>query len=350
MNIQSFWSIGSIGVNLVAIIFLPRDGPRVEIFGNDGWRYLLVVCAIPFLFMSITGFFLPESPRFYLVSKKYDRVQEVYEKVAYLNEKVVDFEIVYSEHDSFSDELRGRFSDLFKKSTLWLTLFLAVVWMFNNFTYFGISLFTPIYFSSMSSGIYDIYVTTIITSMAEIPGQAIGYLTLNWVGRKLTMSFTQICGGVAFLVLLAQKPFFIMLGAVFIARGATSCCNSVMDVYTAEVYPTTIRGTAFGFLSALSRIMLIFTPYITNALSTKEKLFPAIIVFAILSGLGTIASFLLPIETSGRKLDDYLVDHHEEFALQKIAAQQEAAKQLEHSPAVAADTNSAQQAPEEVKA
>jgi hypothetical protein len=105
-----------------------------------GWRYLLVICAIPCCISSILCYYLPESARYYLASGKRDLAIKVLQNVAKSNKKPLpDGKLV----EIRSSQVRpGRFSDLLSKKHRLHTVVLWMIWFTNTFSYYGIVLLT----------------------------------------------------------------------------------------------------------------------------------------------------------------------------------------------------------------
>jgi hypothetical protein len=71
-------------------------------------------------------------------------------------------------------------------------------------------------------------------------------------------------------------------------------------IYTAEVYPTTLRSTGLGIASSVSRIAGIITSFV----SEDASLSVAFVTFCLLSLCATLAAKSLPIETAFRSMED----------------------------------------------
>jgi hypothetical protein len=71
---------------------------------------------------------------------------------------------------------------------------------------------------------------------------------------------------------------------------------------TTEMYPTLNRTLGFGWSSGIGRMGATLIPFlIFNIL--EYDLYSPFYIFAIVSFIGSIASFTLPYDTTGRKLD-----------------------------------------------
>lgn len=74
------------------------------------------------------------------------------------------------------------------------------------------------------------------------------------------------------------------------------CTNSDRTGYTPEVFPPSIRGTACGIASALSRLAGIFAPLVAGLLMVSSIYLPmylSVVMFMVSCG----CMILLPLET-----------------------------------------------------
>ena len=96
----------------------------------------------------------------------------------------------------------------------------------------------------------------------------------------------------------------LILGAI--VAGSNIIGWSVMLGYTAELFPTRLRGTGSGWASAFGRVGGILVPGAIALLlgSWGEGYQVVFIMFAIILGAGALLVALLGEETKGRSLED----------------------------------------------
>lgn len=307
MNAQTFWCLGSVGVPFMAMLFLPKEATRFVLFGTDGWRWLLGASVIPFIILIPMGVFMPESPRFLLISNRIPELNEMFARAARWNRKPHDFEIVPLENQKTVTEHKGRLLDLFSKSLISLTLLTLVLWVTEGLCYYGVSFLTPQYFESKSSGIYDKYWSTIFSSLSEVPGQAIALLLTYKLGRKKSMALLYGISALAVFFLLLPVHYVVLTLDACVARAAIMGATSIVWIYTQEAFPTTLRTSALGLSSAHGRFAGMITPFIQNLLGDVSQLIP-VAVYGFGCSAGALVSILLPFETTGRSLKD-IHDH-----------------------------------------
>ena len=132
----------------------------------------------------------------------------------------------------------------------------------------------------------------------------IGTGLADWIGRRPAG-----CIGAAVMIVstvMAAKAdslsTFLVFGAVMIAT--LGWLWGVGDTYISELFPTSIRGSAFGVSVGGGRVLSIFAPFLVGA--GIETFGGATVPFLITAGLWvlTIVGYLLGPETRGRELEE----------------------------------------------
>merc|ERR1719183_2486165 len=112
-----------------------------------------------------------------------------------------------------------------------------------------------------------------VTALAEIPGVLLVMLFANRFGRLLPIKTVLLVGASAFIGLArATNPATVIcaccMGAMCLEAGW-----SLFHVYIPEAYPTELRATALGVLSALSALLSNWVPlYSAFILETESTL------------------------------------------------------------------------------
>merc|ERR1711962_1313634 len=100
----------------------------------------------------------------------------------------------------------------------------------------------------------------------------------------------------------AGRLILLLLG-----KFGASCAFATLYVFTSELFPTSIRTSAIGTCSIVSRLFTMAAPFVSSYL---PKLTNNSVPFYLFGGAGLLASFLscfVP-ETLGHKLPDSLDD------------------------------------------
>lgn len=141
------------------------------------------------------------------------------------------------------------------------------------------------------------------TAAAELPGIITNIIIIELIGRKLTLSFnfTMIAIGCGLLFLCPPEAALTVL--LFFVRTFSMAALQATYVYTAEVYPTVVRGLGMGILNSISRLGAILTPFIAQVLFETSD-YATLGVYTGSGAVVAVLSLLLPLETKGKQLKD----------------------------------------------
>jgi len=296
--IQGFWTIGVLAVALAAWVVMPILG----------WRWLLVISAIPNLLLCTQACLVPESPRYLGLKGDSDGAMRELQKAA-------DYNGVQLPPGKLrvravrSDEEDITVLDLFKHDQAELTICIWALWFLVTLLYYGVILLTTEVFQSEEdavSGCHKMnsedYREVFITSCAEIPSLIAAVFMVEHLGRRysLVVAFCGMAIGMVLLVLVADSRTgqAVML---FGSRGCANCAFTVIYIGTAEMYPTIYRTTGLGSASAMARIGGFSAPYIAQVMYDASPTV-AILTMASFALLSAYIARMLP-EVSGSLQD-----------------------------------------------
>jgi MFS family permease len=144
----------------------------------------------------------------------------------------------------------------------------------------------------------DSALMSLISTFAEFASVLISYGFVARISRRSTLVVLFAVGSISMLSLAAPLSATASMICLFVARTMSSSAFAVTELYTSEVYPTTVRSTAIGIASAIARSAGIATSFLAEDLPTNVP----IIIFGVASGLACFISLFLKVETSGRDL------------------------------------------------
>lgn len=107
----------------------------------------------------------------------------------------------------------------------------------------------------------------------EIPAIAVSIIILLRLGRRWPLALTIILAGVACLFAL-PIPYiltnyqWLVTTFAMIGKFSISSSNAIIPVFTAELYPTTIRNIGVGASNVTAGVALLLVPYLWNMVST----------------------------------------------------------------------------------
>lgn len=289
--LESFWALGTIAAAGLAWLIVPRFG----------WRWLLAVSALPGLIIFVIRRYVPESPRYLLVSGRAPEARLVLERVAREN----GTRLPPGELEPPPPTPRGRVKDLFDPGLARTTVLLWTIWFAISLGYYGVFTWLPSYFRLKGMELLPVYQNTFILALAQLPGYFSAAYLVERLGRRTTLGLYLVASGLfTYLFALATSLPWVVGMAVWMSFFALGAWGALY-AYTPEVYPTTVRSTGMGAASGMTRIAGAIAPSLGAALMGLSLIIP-LTVYAVSYGLGGLAAFFLPHETSDRPLQDTL--------------------------------------------
>uniref|UniRef100_A0A4X2KBR9 Synaptic vesicle 2-related protein n=1 Tax=Vombatus ursinus TaxID=29139 RepID=A0A4X2KBR9_VOMUR len=307
--IEVFWAIGTVFEVVLAVFVMP----------SLGWRWLLILSAVPLLLFAVLCFWLPESARYDVLSGNQEKAIATLKRIATENGAPMPLgKLIISRQED-----RGKFRDLFTPQFRWTTLLLWFIWFSNAFSYYGLVLLTTEFFQegdvcNMSSRRKAVkakcslaceylteedYMDLLLTTLSEFPGILVTLWIIDRLGRKKTMALSFFVFSFCSLLLLICVGRSVLTVLLFISRAFISGGFQAAYVYTPEVYPTATRALGLGTCSGMARVGALITPFIAQVM-LESSVYLTLVVYSGCCLLAALASCFLPIETKGRGLQE----------------------------------------------
>jgi putative MFS transporter len=281
-----------------------------SLFGPDpGWRILFLFGGIPVLVAAYAGYALPESPRWLANHGRYPEADAIVRTMEAQNFK----------HKLPAPQIRPqagptttRFKELFAGIYLKRTIMLWVLWATCFFVAYGFSIWLPTLYVTIGhlpvSGALWLSVMTWVINIITMYAMA---LVLDTVGRKpfLIAGFLIIAAG-GFFGAVAVTAFhatgWTILFAVNIFLSIGTSLTTVLAVnYTAELYPTRMRGLGVSSASSMNRLASVAAPSVVGALlAAKLGIESVFALFGVVGLIGAIVIAAMGIETKRRSLEE----------------------------------------------
>ncbi|QLD10510.1 MFS transporter [Microbacterium oleivorans] len=287
--LEAFWAVGWTASALIGYFVIPQ----VE----DGWRWALLIGAVPAAYALIVRWGLPESPRWLerrgrhaeadAIVRRFEAESGPAASRASRDPAVaVDAaEVRPPAAVSAGGRLRALWSGEFRVRTacLWL------VWFCVNFSYYGAFIWIPTILYTQGYDLVRSFGFTLIITLAQLPGYAVAAWLIEVWGRRLTLSVFLVGSAVSAVAFGTAGTEAVIIGAgmalSFFNLGAWGALYAV----TPEMYPTSLRATGSGWAAGVGRIASILAPLSVPPLllwGGAPVLFVVFAIFFIVAAVG----------------------------------------------------------------
>jgi putative MFS transporter len=287
-----WWPVGLLLATGLSYVFL---GPTFDRFGDWSWRYLFLAAAFPAFLAFLVRRTLPESPYFLARRGRSREAAEVLSEIAGKPVEAADFESVpepsSSVRDLIASALRSR------------TITTGLVWIALNVSYYGLFLWLPFVLFAEKSFHVDVYLLLTLSALSQFPGYAAAIWLVEKVGRKPTLATFLLLGGLSAYAFAVADSEAVFITALFFVGFFNLGAWGAVYPYTAELFPTRLRSSAFGLMEGVGKGAAIAGPYIFGNLKDATGSTTWSLTFvAIVMAVGGVVAGVFGRETRGQKL------------------------------------------------
>jgi sugar porter (SP) family MFS transporter len=273
--------------------------------GENAWRWMIGVEAIPAFVYTLFVLTVPKSPRWLLTKMRTDEAKKVLQLInPEQDPEVLLLEIRTESKNNVSDE------NIFIKKYRFPLMLAFLIAMFNQFS--GINAFlyyAPRIFEEAGLGESTALLSSIGIGVTNMIFTLIGVLLIDRLGRKQLMYIGSV-GYIISLSLVAcafflhwesiAVPIFLFL---FIAAHAVGQ-GTVIWVFISEIFPNHLRGSGQSFGSSVHWILAAIIPSLVPVLFTAIGAGTVFAFFAFMMVLQLLfVAFVMP-ETKGISLEE----------------------------------------------
>ncbi|KAF2364329.1 Major facilitator sugar transporter-like [Trinorchestia longiramus] len=280
---------------LAGVAFLVRD-----------WQLLCVVTSLPFFTYIIYWWFLPESPRWLLGRGRLHEASKILQSMARVNgaelpesfqqslaSQMLAQQAASRNSNSDSEKIldpddEAGFCALWQTTNMRLkTILIILVWFANETVYVGLSYYGPVMGENE-------YLAFFLSCLVEVPSYFVCWVVMDRWGRRWILGVGMILGGLCSVVTVLTPPESTVVAQSFYLAAKFSEAAAFLIIYpfSAELFPTSVRGVGIGFAAYVGGLGLIVIPFI-NYLGSEMLSLP-LVIMGVLSVVGGIAAFRLP--------------------------------------------------------
>ncbi|CAG5119100.1 unnamed protein product [Candidula unifasciata] len=174
----------------------------------------------------------------------------------------------------------------------------------NSLSYFGISLSTPVLHGNQ-------FLNLFLLGMVEVPAYILCLLVCDRFGRKIPLCiFLLMCGVMNIIAVLITEDAtsglsHLRIACVMVGKFAITGGYTTVYLYSAEIFPTSVRNHAIGISSCFENFGSIAAPFIVFSAKSVPEL--PMILFGVVSIIGGALVIIMP-ETQSRPLPQNVED------------------------------------------
>jgi putative MFS transporter len=286
-----WWPVGLLLATGLSYVFL---GPTFDRFGDWSWRYLFLAAAFPAFLAFFARRTLPESPYFLARHGRNREAAEVLSEIA--GEPVGEAEF------AAPAEPRSSIRDLLVGALRNRTIVTALVWIALNVSYYGLFLWLPFVLQAEKNFSIDVYLLLTLSALSQFPGYGAAIWLVERIGRKATLATFLLLGGLSAYAFAVADTEAVYVTALFFVGFFNLGAWGAVYPYTAELFPTRLRSSAFGLMEGVGKAAAIAGPYIFGNLKDATGSTTWSLTFvAIVMVLGAVVAGIFGQETRGRK-------------------------------------------------
>lgn len=273
--------------------------------GENAWRWMMGVEAIPAILYSLFVLTIPKSPRWLLSKSKKEEAKQVLQ-IINPNE---DVELLIDEI-AYQDETTTHSETIFIKKYRFPLMLAFLIAFFNQFS--GINAFlyyAPRIFEEAGLGESTALLSSIGIGVTNLIFTLLGVFLIDKLGRRRLMYFGSI-GYIISLSLVAAAfflnwegmavPIFLFL---FIASHAIGQ-GAVIWVFISEIFPNHLRASGQAFGSSTHWVLAAIIPSLVPVLFSTIGAGVVFLVFAIMMVFQLIFVMFMMPETKGVTLEE----------------------------------------------
>lgn len=265
--------------------------------GPNGWRWFLLSSAIPALILLVLRLGTPESPRWLLSRGRKSDAQAVLFKVYGSGVSVSDLVVEGSGTTTARDLLRGGY--------LGRMAFVVIFYTCSNIPVFAIYAFGPKILAALGLGEANANVGSAVLSLLFLVGVVAALCVINRSGRRRMVIWGSLIAGLALLLMgvFPEAPTWILVAAFSTFAIFNGGPQVLTWVYPNELFPTEVRGTAVGLITAFTRVGSAVGVFLVPLALDHLGIGPTMLLAAAVLLVGCLASIRWAPETGGLGLD-----------------------------------------------
>jgi SP family arabinose:H+ symporter-like MFS transporter len=277
--------------------------------GDNNWRWMMAVMALPAILFFICLFFAPESPRWLVQKGQSDKALRILGKVS--GAELANDELHAIEASINEEKDSGTFRELFSgnmRPILFIGVFLCVFSQITGIN--SIMYYAPVIFQSIGKGASSAVIQTAVIGGGNLIFTFVALALIDRLGRKplliggvsgMIISLTSIA--IAFYFKKFEGYLILFLIITYIASFAASL-GPVTWVLVSEIFPNKLRSKAMSVsivsLWITNFLLILIFPLILNRFGGAT----AFLLFDFMCVILLVFTIFKVPETKGKSLEE----------------------------------------------
>ena len=295
-GLNAMWFVGATVASFVGYWLLSLE---------DGWRWMLLSCAVPAVLFLIARASIPESPHWLVGKGRHDEALAILKKN--IGEAASLDGITAHDPNAVKLSTAKAFKMVLTGGYLERVIFISIFWTCTIVTLFSIYAFGPqilALFHLESGNAANIGYGLI--NLFFLIGNVVALLVVDKLGRRPVLIWGFVLSGVGlmFLAIFPTAP----QGLIALAFAFYAIFNggpSILEwIYPNELFPTKVRATAVGLCTGTSRIGAAIGTFATPLALANLGLSGTMWIATGVALVGAGASYFMAPETNGKGLEE----------------------------------------------
>ncbi len=299
--------MGTVGGTLAAAGFALLLEPTYS------WRALWLMNLPTGIIMLILNRWIPESPRFLLERGRVDEARRVLANygVALVEAGSQASRAAAPATADLKAGLYGELVSLFRRPHVAQTMVVIVYGLAWGLVNWGFIAFLPTFLRSRGFGAGASSYLLFLSAFVAIPGTVlVAWMYGKWSSRGSMVLFAaaSIASAVAFAAIAPSDTTnrVLMIAVLSLIYTATGGVMAMLSPYTAEVFPTRLRGTGSGLSAGSTKLGGLFggVATVTGTIAVANGLTRPVLLVSIPMAIAVGLVWRYGIETRGRRLEE----------------------------------------------
>ncbi|MFF3494861.1 MFS transporter [Streptomyces sp. NPDC002795] len=263
------YTLGFVGVPVAALLGA-RLVAKHELFGVDGWRWLLVGGALGAAFIQLLRTRLPESPRWLASRGRTAEADAVVRAITSQAPAAIEQRgpgqspatATPVQRAEAADTQKVPLGQMFKAPYRRRTIMWWIFQILQTVGYYGFGSLAPVVLQAKGHTVTESLSYAALSYLGYPVGSALSVPLIDRIERR-TLIILSALGIAAFgLVFGFAEASWLIVGAGFLLTVCSNVFSNAFHVYQTEIFPTGMRSSAIGIAYSLSRLTSVVLPFI----------------------------------------------------------------------------------------